>query len=44
MLTNEELLNIGGGKVSWQLVGAVMGLFTLIAGIVDGYLRPLKCN
>ncbi len=44
MLTEEEMFNIDGGKISWQLVGIVGTIITFIAGIVDGYLRPLKCN
>jgi hypothetical protein len=26
---------------AWIIIG---GIFTLIAGIIDGYLRPLTCN
>ncbi|NLL01835.1 MAG: class IIb bacteriocin, lactobin A/cerein 7B family [Mollicutes bacterium] len=44
MLTDTELLNIKGGAVSWGLVALVGGLLTILAGIVDGYLRPLSCN
>ena len=44
MLTEKEMYNIEGGKVSWSIVGAVGAILTLIAGIIDGYLRPLKCN
>ncbi|MDD4187175.1 MAG: class IIb bacteriocin, lactobin A/cerein 7B family [Bacilli bacterium] len=44
MLTNEEMLSIDGGAVSWSLIGLIGGAITFIAGIIDGYLRPLKCN
>ncbi len=44
MLTDKEMLNIEGGKVSWGLIGLIGGLITLITGIFDGYLRPLRCN
>lgn len=44
MLTDNQMLDIKGGKVSWGLVGLIGGIITLISGIVDGYLRPLKCN
>ncbi|MDD2238522.1 MAG: class IIb bacteriocin, lactobin A/cerein 7B family [Bacilli bacterium] len=44
MLTDKEMLNIEGGKLSWGLAGAIGAFLTLLAGIVDGYLRPLKCN
>lgn len=46
-ITYEELINISGGgkKGIWTAVGVVLSVLgTLIAGIIDGYLRPLKCN
>ena len=46
-VTNEELTFIcGGGKGGiWASIGVVLGVLgTLIAGIFDGYLRPLGCN
>jgi hypothetical protein len=45
MLSDTELNNVcGGAAVKWT-VGLIVGsVITLIAGIVDGYLRPLKCN
>ncbi len=44
MLTNKEMFNIEGGAVPWGIVGMVGAFLTLIAGIFDGYLRPLSCN
>lgn len=44
MLTEREMFNIEGGKLSLSFVGLVGAFLTLLAGIVDGYLRPLKCN
>ncbi|MDD2409172.1 MAG: class IIb bacteriocin, lactobin A/cerein 7B family [Bacilli bacterium] len=44
MLTDNEMLNIEGGKLSWGLAGALGAFLTLLAGMIDGYLRPLKCN
>lgn len=44
MLKKEELLRIRGGGLSvgiWTLIGA--GVVFLI-GVIDGYVRPLKCN
>lgn len=43
-LSNQELNSIIGGakKVSYGLL--LGGIITLIIGIIDGYLRPLKCN
>ena len=41
-LRKEELKNIkGGGFGTGLLIGA--GIVFLI-GIIDGYIRPLKCN
>lgn len=42
ILTNEELNNINGG--GFGIFIGIGLLFTMIVGIVDGYLRPLKCN
>ncbi len=39
MLTEKEMYNIEGGKVSWSIVGAVGAILTLIAGIIDGLIR-----
>ncbi len=45
MLTDNELLNIEGGAVSWTTIGVVLGgIVTLLVGVFDGYFRPLKCN
>ena len=43
MLTQLEMLNIEGGKINWSIVSFVGGVIALIAGIVDGILRPQKC-
>ena len=44
-LTAQELLEInGGGKFKWS-VGLIIGAAaTFIVGLIDGILRPLKCN
>jgi len=44
MLTKEEMLLITGGGINWTLLGLLATGVTLLAGIIDGYLRPLKCN
>lgn len=44
MLDKKELLQINGGGLSvgvWTLIGA--GVVFLI-GVIDGFVRPLKCN
>lgn len=44
VVSNEELKIIYGGKTKWT-IGVILGVIsTLIAGIFDGYLRPLSCN
>ena len=43
MLTEQEMLNIEGGKINWSIVSFVGGAIALIAGIIDGFLRPIKC-
>ena len=41
-LNSDELKKInGGGVATWLLIGA--GIVFLI-GVIDGYVRPLKCN
>lgn len=42
MLSNYELNNISGGGYGWYLV--LGGAITFLIGVIDGYLRPLKCN
>ena len=44
MLSDNEMLNINGGAIRWTIGLIVGSVITLIAGIIDGYLRPLKCN
>lgn len=43
-LSNNELKNITGGALSWKILAAIPLAVSLLAGIVDGFLRPLKCN
>ena len=44
-ITKEELINISGGKAPWAAIGVVVSIVaTLLAGIIDGYFRPLTCN
>ena len=42
-LTNNELLNIKGGSTNWTAISIVGTIVSFIAGIIDGYLRPIKC-
>lgn len=41
-LTNNELINITGGGFGW--LAGIGAAITFIFGVIDGYLRPLKCN
>ena len=42
-LSNNELHEInGGGGISLGL--AIFAGITFIIGVIDGYVRPLKCN
>ena len=44
MLTNKEMLNVEGGRINWSIVSFIGAGLALLAGIIDGFLRPLKCN
>lgn len=46
VLSNQELISINGGA-SYKNIGIgiiLSALGSFIVGIIDGYLRPLKCN
>lgn len=46
-IKNDDLKQITGGKKAgiWTTIGIVASVIgTLIAGIIDGYYRPLGCN
>ena len=43
-MTNKELKNVDGGGIN---IGAIVGIIagvTFIIGVIDGIVRPLKCN
>ena len=42
-LNKEETKKIKGGGVSAFVVVGISALITLIAGIVDGFVRPIGC-
>ena len=42
-LTKKELNEISGG-ISIKLAIIIGGAITFIIGIIDGIIRPLKCN
>ncbi|HHT38829.1 MAG TPA: bacteriocin [Mollicutes bacterium] len=42
LIDDKELNNIyGGGFGLWIAIGS---LVTFLIGVIDGYVRPLKCN
>lgn len=43
-IKENELKNIkGGGLTIWGSLGIASGIIFLI-GVIDGFVRPLKCN
>ncbi len=44
ILKEQELNEIIGGGVSYSLIAAVSAIGVFLAGVIDGILRPLKCN
>ena len=43
-LSNKELMAINGGGFNIGFFLGVSSVISFIIGVVDGYLRPLKCN
>ncbi len=43
-LSNYELSTINGGKANYALYFGIAAAVTFIIGVIDGFLRPLKCN
>ncbi|UKI57869.1 MAG: hypothetical protein L6V81_11520 [Clostridium sp.] len=44
MIKEAELKEIQGGAVNWTIVGIGGSVISFLIGLVDGYLRPLKCR
>lgn len=46
VLNKEDLLNVIGGSSSGKIgLGIIItAVGTFIIGLIDGFLRPLKCN
>lgn len=43
-MEKSELLEVKGGGSKWVII-TLGGLFaSFLAGIIDGYIRPLACN
>lgn len=43
-LTKNELLNINGGAISIGAGLLIAAGVVFLIGVIDGYVRPLKCN
>lgn len=44
MIEERELSTIKGGAVNWCVIGIGGTIISFLIGLVDGYLRPLKCR
>lgn len=43
ILEKQELENINGG-FGFSIMIGIAAFITFVIGVVDGYVRPLKCN
>ena len=43
-LSNKELMDIKGGGLSFGLGFVITAGAAFIIGVIDGIVRPLKCN
>ena len=43
-LTQTELKQISGGAISAKLLAFIPLGVSFVVGLIDGYLRPLKCR
>lgn len=41
-MSKEELQSINGGSI--KVILGVCGIVSFLIGVIDGYIRPLKCN
>lgn len=44
ILKESELYAMDGGAIHWGVVGVIGAIGVFIVGVVDGLLRPLRCN
>ena len=44
MLTKNEMKKIRGGNINWTRLSIVGSVITVLAGIFDGFFRPMRCN
>ncbi len=43
-IKEEELLQVAGGGIGKGILVAIGAIGIFLIGVVDGFLRPLKCN
>lgn len=43
-LNDKELMNVEGGAVKIGLIVGIAAGITFLVGLIDGIIRPLKCN
>lgn len=43
-INNNELKNIDGGGISFSAIVGIATGITFLIGVIDGIVRPLKCN
>lgn len=43
-LNDLELMNIEGGAVKAGIIVGIAAGITFLIGLIDGIIRPLKCN
>lgn len=44
LLNDIELNGICGGGFSIGIITVIVAIVTFVIGVIDGYVRPLKCN
>lgn len=44
VLSNEELTEVVGGGIKLGVAIVVGAIVTFVIGVIDGFMRPLKCN
>ena len=43
-LNNNQLTKIKGGAFSLKAFSLIVAGFIFVIGVIDGFVRPLKCN
>ncbi len=43
-ISQNEMKGIQGGAVNWSIVAGVSALVSFIAGVIDGFMNPIKCR